>query len=136
MQAAGIFISALTKFSAGVQVCEHQLDRRHFPFRMNIDRNAAAVVAHGHAAIDMHRYFYLVTKSGEMFVDRIVQDFENQVMQTALIRVADVHPGAFADRFQAFELVDLRRVVFLQFIDSREFVLTTFLVRIFVVWFA
>ena len=118
MQSAGVFVSALPEFSTGVQVREHQLDRRHFPFRMNVDWNAAPVVFDRDTAVDMHGHLDLFAESREMFVDRIVDDFINQVMQAAFVRVADVHTRPLPDRFQAFELVDLRRVVFLRFIDA------------------
>ena len=69
VQAAGIFVSALAEFSARVQICQDQLHRRHFPFRMNVDRNAAAVVAHGNGTIDVHGDFDFGAIAGEMFVD-------------------------------------------------------------------
>ena len=55
VQAAGILVGALSKLSAGVQICQNQLNRRHFPFWMNIDGNAAAIVPHRNRAIDMNR---------------------------------------------------------------------------------
>jgi hypothetical protein len=61
--------------------------------------------------VDAH--FYFCAKSGEMFVDRIVQDLENQMVQTPLIRVADEHSRPLPDRFEAFQFVDLRGVVLL-----------------------
>jgi hypothetical protein len=50
---------------------------------------------------------------GQMLVDGVVENLKDAVVESALIRVADVHAGAFADRLQAFELVDLSRTVFL-----------------------
>src|ERR1043166_2602218 len=74
-----------------------------------------------------------IAKTGEMFVDRIVEHLENHMVQAALIGVADVHPRAFPDRFQPFELIDLRCVVLLQFVDDRNLALASFRARIFVV---
>ena len=108
----------MAKFSAGVQICQHQLNRRHFPFGMNIDRNAPAIVSHRDRSIDMNGHFDLCTKSREMFVDGVIDDFVNQVMQPTLIRISNEHPGPFPDRLEAFELVDLRRVIFLCCGDS------------------
>src|SRR6267378_2299547 len=82
----------------------------------------------------MNIEIYLVAKSGEMFVDRVVDDFVDHVMQSALVRVANVHSGAFPDRFQPFQLVDLGRVVLLRFIDARSLARLTFFARSFVVW--
>jgi hypothetical protein len=46
-----------------------------------------------------------------MFVDRIIQHLENAMVQPAFVRVADVHPGAFPDRFQTLELIYFGRIV-------------------------
>ena len=102
MQAAGIFVSALSKFSAGVQIGQHQLNRWHFPFGMNIDGNAAAIVPRRDRSIDMNDHFDLRAKSREMFVDGVIDDFVNQVMQSTLIRVPDEHSWPFPNRLEAF----------------------------------
>ena len=40
--------------------------------------------------------------AGERFVDRVVDDLENHVVETgAVIGVADVHSGTFSDGFEA-----------------------------------
>ena len=85
---------------------------------MNIDRNAATVVADGDRSIDVDDHFDPCAKSGEMFVDRIIENFVNQVMQSAFVRIADVHARPFPDRFETFQFVDLRRVVLLGGGDS------------------
>src|SRR5882724_327663 len=61
----------------------------------------------------MNRHFYLGAKSREVFVDGIVDDFVNKVMQPPLIRISDEHSRPFPDRFKTFQFVDLRRVIFL-----------------------
>src|SRR5437660_1964701 len=70
-----------------------------------------------------------------MFVDRIVENFEHHVVQTALVRIADIHPRPFPDCLQAFELVDLSGVVLLEFVDVGELALTISFDGFFVVWF-
>ena len=61
----------------------------------------------------MDDHFDLCAKSSEMFVDRVIENFVNQMMQSAFVRVANKHSRPFANRFQTFELIDLRCVVFL-----------------------
>ena len=133
VQTTGIFVSALAEFSAGVKICQDQLDCRHLPFRMHVDRNAAAIVTHGNGAIDMNRDFNLCAKTGEMFVDRVIENLEDHVMQTALIGVADVHARALADGFEPLKFIDLRRVVFLRF-SNPDVVVSGILVVRFVVF--
>ena len=60
VQSARILVCALSEFSAGMQIRQHQLDGRHLPFRMNIDRNTTAVVAHRDRSIDMDDHVDLV----------------------------------------------------------------------------
>ena len=81
----------------------------------------------------MNDHFDLVAKSGEMFVDGIVDDFIDHVMQTAFVRVTDIHARPLSNRFQTLEFVDLSSVVLLRFINAgRE----AFIARNFVVFHA
>ena len=102
VQAAGIFVGALSKFSAGVQICEYQLDCRHFPLGVNIHGSSTSVVTHRERSIDMDGHFYFCTKASEMFIDRIVQHLENQMVQTPLIGIANEHSRPLSNRFETF----------------------------------
>ena len=53
----------------------------------------------------------LGAKSRERFIDGVVDDLGDQVMQPALVSVADVHAGTFADCFETFENLDGIRAV-------------------------
>src|SRR6266496_4931336 len=44
MQSAGIFVCALPKLSACMQVREDQLNCRHFPFGMNVGRDSPTII--------------------------------------------------------------------------------------------
>ena len=118
METAGIFVSALAELAAGVKIGEHQLDGRHLELRVHIDRNPAPVVTDGNRAIDVHGDVDLAAITGEVFVDRVIQHLENTMVQTAFIRVADIHAGAFSDGLETLELVDLGGVVPLSCTDS------------------
>ena len=50
----------------------------------------------------MDSHFYFCTKSSEMFIDRIVQNLENQMVQTALIGIADEHSRPLSNRLETF----------------------------------
>ena len=55
----------------------------------------------------------VVGVAGQRFVDRVVDDLVDEVVQAALGRRADVHAGAFANRLEPLEHLDLPCVVFL-----------------------
>jgi len=58
-----------------------------------VDRNAASVVDHGDGIVKVNGDFDLVGVSGERFVNGVVNDFVNEVMQTHFSGRADVHGG-------------------------------------------
>ncbi len=53
--------------------------------------------------------------AGEVFVDRVVQNLENAVVQATFVCGPDIHAGALADAGEAFEFVDFGGVVFFAF---------------------
>ncbi len=54
----------------------------------------------------------VVAMPGQGFVDGVVHDFEDQVMQAGTVRgIADVHAGALAHGLQTFEDLDARFAV-------------------------
>jgi len=70
---------------------------------VHVDRDAAAVVVNGHRAVGVHDDLDVRAIAGESFVDAVVDDLVDQVVQAADARVADVHGGALADRVNAAE---------------------------------
>ena len=107
VEAAGVFVGALAEFASGVEVGEDEFDGGDAEFRVGIDGDAAAVVAHRAGSVGMEGDVDGFAESGEVFVDGVVEDFEDAVVKAAFVGVADVHAWAFADGFEAFEFIDL-----------------------------
>ena len=103
MQAAGDRVGLAVELAAGVQGGEDDLDRRALLDRVHVDRDAAAVVAHPHAAVGQQRHVDGVAVAGQRLVHRVVDDLVDQVVQAALAGGADVHARALADRLEALE---------------------------------
>ena len=57
----------------------------------------------------------LRAEAGEVFVDRVVENLENAVVQPALVCRPDIHSRALADARQALQFVNFRSVVFFAF---------------------
>jgi hypothetical protein len=89
-----------------VQVRHDQFERGDVVFGMDVDRDATAIVLDRAGAIVMDAYRDLRAIPGESLVDRVVDDLEDTVMETALVGIADIHIGALADAFEAFQFLD------------------------------
>ncbi len=108
VQASRNFVGVAVELAAGVQRGHDDLRGGNF-FAVDIhvvDRNAASVVDHGDGIVKVNGDFDLVGVSGERFVNGVVNDFVNEMMQTHFSGRADVHGGTFADGFHAAEDLD------------------------------
>src|SRR5688500_9207902 len=57
----------------------------------------------------------MIAVTSECFVDRVVYDFVNEVVQAAWPGGSDVHTGTLPDSFEALENLDLTGIVFFGF---------------------
>ncbi len=107
VQAARDLVAVLVELTAGMELGHDDLGRRDAFFLVDVDRNAAAVVAHGDRAVAVQQHVDAVAPAGEALVDRVVDDLVDHVMQArAVIGVADIHAGALADRVEALQHLD------------------------------
>ena len=111
VQAAGHLVGALVELTAGVQVGEHELERRNLFFRVHRDGNTATIVLDGQRAVRMDLDLDALAITGERFVDRVVDDLIHAVVEARLVRIADIHTGTFAHGLEAFESFDVGRAV-------------------------
>ena len=74
---------------------------------MRVDGNAAAVVENGEAAVFEKLNLDAARMSGDRFVHGVVEDFSEEMVQRLLVRAADIHAGAFADRFEPLKDLDI-----------------------------
>jgi hypothetical protein len=80
---------------------------------MDVNGDAAAVVANGNRTVHVNRHIDPAAMSREVFVDGVVENLEHAMVKSALVGIPDIHPGAFADGLKTFEFVDLGGVVLL-----------------------
>ena len=113
VQTAGVLVGTLAELTAGVQVREYQLHCRYAELGVNVHGNAAPVVRHRDGAVHVHENLDVRAIAGQVLVNGVVQDLKDAMVETALIRVADIHARAFAHGFQALQLVNLGCAVFL-----------------------
>ena len=112
VQAARDLVGVVVELAARVQHGHDHLGGRHALALVDVDRDAAAVVADGDRAVGVQDHLDPVAIAGERFVDRVVDDLEHHVVQAgAVVGIADVHARPTAHRLQALEDLDRGRVV-------------------------
>ncbi len=74
---------------------------------MGVDGDAAAVVADGEPIGCFERDLDEGGVAGDCLVHGVVEDFGGEVVEGGFIRSANVHAGSAADRFEAFEDLDI-----------------------------
>ncbi len=112
MQTAGGLIGFVAEFSARVQGRQNNFQRRLAgKFRVIVDRDAAPVVADGDIVVCIQTDFNPVSVSGHGLVHRVVENFADKMVQGALVRAADIHAGAAADRFKTLKNLNVGGIV-------------------------
>ncbi len=107
VQTAGDLVGILVELTAGMQLGHDDFSRRDAFTGMDIRRDAATVVGDRHRTIRIERDGDEIGIAAERFVDGVVDDFVNHVMQTGtIIRVADVHAGTLAHGIKTFQDLD------------------------------
>lgn len=107
MQTTGDGVAATAELATGVQDGEDHLQGRD-PFgRVDVDRDATAVVDDADATVFTDAHVDGVAVPGEGFVDGVVDDLLDQVVQTARAGRTDVHTGALADGLEPLEHLNL-----------------------------
>src|SRR4029453_18650562 len=107
VQAAGDLVGPVVELAPRVQLGQHDLGRRDALGGVDLDRDAAAVVLDPDARVDVDRHVDPGAVPCQGLVDGVVHHLEHQVVQATLTGVPDVHAGALADGFEAFENLDV-----------------------------
>src|SRR5262249_13479971 len=105
VQAARHLIAVVVELAARVKNGQHDFGGR-FATGVLIDRDAPAVVGDGYRTVDVDRDVDFVTESGQRFVDRVVDDLVDEVMQSGWSGRANIHGRTFPDGFEALENLD------------------------------
>ena len=112
MQATGDLVTFAAELATGVQHGQADLHSRAMQLGMNAHRETAAIVPNLAGAVLVQDDLDMGAVARQRFVNGIIHDLINAVMQPTIIRGADVHAGALANSFQAFQHLNLVFIVF------------------------
>ena len=108
VESAGDLVALPAELAAGVEDGQDHLSRRLAPvLRVRIDRDPAPVVEDPTRAVGQEGDVDAGRVPRHRLVDGVVDDFVDQVVESGETGAPDVHPGAFTDRFEAFENRDV-----------------------------
>ena len=105
VQAAGDLVGRVLELAAGVEHRQHDFGGRPAAL-VHVHGNAAAVVDDRDRAVDVDRDVDVLAEPGERLVDRVVDDFVDEVVQPGRPGRPDVHRRPLADGLEAFEDLD------------------------------
>ena len=112
VQAAGDLVGVLVEFSAGMELGHDDFGGRHAFALVDVDRYAAAVVAHRAGAVGIEGDRDFLGEAGQRLVDGVVDDLVDHVVQAgAVVGVADIHARPLAHGIEALEHLDRFGVV-------------------------
>ena len=112
VEAAGDLITAAAELAAGVEDGIYHLQGGLAGLGLDVHRDAAAVVGDGDGVAVVNGDPDLGTVAGQSFVNGVVHDLIDQVVEAAGRGGADIHARPLPYRLQALQDLDLRRVVF------------------------
>ena len=100
MKTTGYFIRTFIEFTSGMEYRHDDFQCGFLFLFVVVHRNTTAVVLHCDGVVFVDCYFDVVAITGQRFVDRVVNNFINQVVQPLRAYVSDIHRRAFPNGFQ------------------------------------
>ena len=112
VQTSGNLVRTFVELTSGVQYGHNYFQCGFLFLLVIVYRNTTSVVLYGNRIIFVDGHFDVVAITGERFVDRVVHNFINQMVESFDTNVTNIHRGALSYRFQTFQYLDvLGRIV-------------------------
>ena len=103
MQAAGGRVGAAAELTAGMELGENHFDARESGLRLDVHRDAAAVVVDFHGAVGMQEDLDRLAVARQCLIDGVVDDLPKTVHESTRIGGTDVHARTFTYRLEPFQ---------------------------------
>ena len=103
VETAGNLIRAFIELTAGMEDGHDDFESRLVHLLVLVDGDASAVVLYGDRFVFVDGYFDVGAIAGHSLVDRVVDGFVDQVVETFLRDVTDIHGRAFAHGLESFQ---------------------------------
>ena len=107
VQTRGDLVTAAAELAAGVQHGHHHFQGRLLQLRLEVDRDATAIVRDRDRAVGVDNHLDPIAVTGQRLVDGIVDELVDHVVQAVYVGVADVHARPATNSFEALEDLDV-----------------------------
>ncbi len=87
------------------------LQGRYLLCRVLVDGDAEAIIFHADASIRVDGYLDSAAAPGQCFVDGVIDNFKDEMVQSFKVGTADIHAGSAANRFQPLQNLDVPGVI-------------------------
>jgi hypothetical protein len=92
---------------------------------MHTGGDTAAIILYGNGIVFINRNADVFAITGKGFVNGIINYFIHEMMQSFFADIANVHGGAFTNRFQSFQHLNTFRTVTIGYRDNFFFCFST-----------
>ena len=111
MQTAGNLIGVFIEFTSGMQNRHHNFKSALVLFRHNVNRDSASIILNCTGSVLVQCDRDVFTESGKSFINGVVHNLIDKMVQTTGIGTADIHGRALTHRSKTLENGDVRRIV-------------------------
>ena len=110
----GVVVRCVLEFTTSVQLGHDNLGCRYAFFGVHAGRNPSTIIFDRHRSVGVEFDQHQIAMPGERFVDCIVRNLENHVVQPrTVVGIADIHAGAFAHGIEALQHLDAVGTIFI-----------------------
>ena len=106
VETSGNLIILLAELAAGMKHGHDNLEGVTMLLGVHSDRDSTSVVPHLDGVVMKDRNIYAVAEACHGFIDGVVNHFVNQMMESPLTYVSDVHRRPFAHGLKSFQHLD------------------------------
>ena len=89
-------IGTLIELTSGVEHRHDDFERTLVHLLMLVNGNTTAIVLNGNGVILVNRYFNMCTISGHRLVDRVIDGFVDQMVESFFTNITNVHGRTLA----------------------------------------
>ncbi len=111
VQPARHLVPSATELPAGVERRHDHFERGFIGLLVGVNRDATAIVDNGHDVVGTDSANDMIAVAGQGFIDGVVDDLANEMMEPSLIGVADVHAWSPTNTLESLKDLNLIGVV-------------------------